>query len=221
MITKLPRWVEFGALLLAFIAGSINAIGLLGLDHQSVSHVSGTATLFGTQLLTSWSTSLHLAGVMLSFFLGSAISGFVLRSSSLKLKRHYEIPLLLESALLLATICLLYKHSNFGDFSAAAACGLQNAMVTTYSGAVVRTTHLTGIITDLGLMFGNYLRGEAINKRKLMLFSYITFGFISGGTVGAYLFKVGSFNALFLPTALCVSIAFYYRTYIKTHPEVE
>ncbi|MPW35600.1 YoaK family protein [Vibrio sp. B1Z05] len=222
MITRLPRWVEYGALLLAFIAGSINAIGLLGLDHQSVSHLSGTATLFGTELFTSSiGQSLHLAGVMGSFFLGAAISGFVLKSSSLKLKRHYEVPLLLEASLLLLTIYLLFNGSDYGDFTAAAACGLQNAMVTTYSGAIVRTTHLTGIITDLGLMLGHYLRGEEVNSRKLMLFIYITLGFILGGSVGAYLYLYNSFYALFMPSILCVIIAFYYRIYIKNHPEIE
>lgn len=222
MITRLPRWVEHGAFLLAFIAGTINAIGLLGIDHQSVSHLSGTATLFGTKLLTSpLSKSLHLAGVIASFFIGSAISGFVLKSSSLKLKRHYEIPLLLEALLIFLTLYLLSTNSGYGDFTASMACGLQNAMVTTYSGAVVRTTHLTGIITDLGLMFGHYLRGETINKRKLVLFSLICLGFIFGGTLGALLFSKVQFHALLMPGSLCVLIALCYRYYVKKHPDVE
>ncbi len=57
-----------------------------------------------------------------------------------------------------------------GQLAASAACGLQNAMATTYSGAIVRSTHLTGIFTDLGLMLGGKLRGNPVDKRKLMLF---------------------------------------------------
>jgi uncharacterized membrane protein YoaK (UPF0700 family) len=45
-------------------------------------------------------------------------------------------------------------------FWASAACGLQNAMVSTYSGAIIRTTHITGTVTDLGAMIGQYLRGH-------------------------------------------------------------
>lgn len=40
MISQLPKWVEFGAFILALVAGYVNAIGLLGFDHQSVSHLS-------------------------------------------------------------------------------------------------------------------------------------------------------------------------------------
>lgn len=50
MITKLPRWVEYGAFLLALLAGTVNAIGLLGFQHQAVSHISGTVTLLGTSI---------------------------------------------------------------------------------------------------------------------------------------------------------------------------
>ena len=52
MISKLPRWVEYGALLLAGLAGSVNAIGLLGFQHQAISHISGTMSLLGSSLLT-------------------------------------------------------------------------------------------------------------------------------------------------------------------------
>ncbi|HAI90280.1 MAG TPA: DUF1275 domain-containing protein, partial [Alcanivorax sp.] len=47
MLTRLPRWVEVGAFLLAFLAGSVNAVGLLGFSHQSVSHLTGTTSLLG------------------------------------------------------------------------------------------------------------------------------------------------------------------------------
>ncbi|MDY6889953.1 MAG: DUF1275 domain-containing protein, partial [Pseudomonadota bacterium] len=47
MLTKLPKWVEYGAFTLAFIAGIVNAIGLLGFEHQAISHLSGSVTLLG------------------------------------------------------------------------------------------------------------------------------------------------------------------------------
>lgn len=60
------------------------------------------------------------------------------------------------------------------------ACGMQNALVTTYSGAVVRTTHLTGLFTDFGIMLGEVLEGKEIDKRRLLLFILIISGFILG-----------------------------------------
>lgn len=79
MISQLPKWVEFGAFILALVAGYVNAIGLLGFDHQSVSHLSGTATLLGTGVYQgSLQNALHLVGVLLSFLAGASIAGFLL-----------------------------------------------------------------------------------------------------------------------------------------------
>jgi len=47
VISRLPPWVETGAFTLAFTAGSVNAVGLLGFSHQAVSHLTGTSTLLG------------------------------------------------------------------------------------------------------------------------------------------------------------------------------
>ncbi|MDX1279915.1 YoaK family protein [Shewanella colwelliana] len=220
MISKLPKWVEAGAFILAFIAGSVNAIGLLGFKHQSVSHLSGTATLVGTQLLNSSYTDLfHLSGIMLSFMLGAALSGALLTGSSLKLGRHYDTLLVIEGLCLLSAIYLLQGGSFYGHYMASAACGLQNALATTYSGAIVRTTHVTGIFTDLGIMLGTTLKGERFDRRKAILFLLIIIGFISGGTFGALLFNQMQFQALAGPALICFILAITYRIYkTKTAP---
>lgn len=189
VISKLPKWIEYGAFVLALVAGCINAIGLLGFEHQSVSHLSGTATLLGTSVLESPAIiSLQLAGVLFSFFLGASLSGYLLHGSTLRLGQHYDTALVVEALLIFGAFWLLSKGSFIGMFAASAACGIQNAMATQYSGAVVRTTHLTGIFTDLGIMLGAFLRGEGFDRRKALLFLIIITGFIAGGTLGAVLF---------------------------------
>jgi uncharacterized membrane protein YoaK (UPF0700 family) len=94
------------------------------------------------------------------------------------------------------SIFFLSNGSLNGHYLASAACGLQNALATTFSGAVIRTTHVTGIFTDFGIMLGAKLRGEEFDKRKGLLFLLIIIGFISGGTFGAYLFSILKFQAL-------------------------
>jgi uncharacterized membrane protein YoaK (UPF0700 family) len=216
LISSLPKWIEYGAFVLAFVAGCINAIGLLGFEHQSVSHVSGTATLIGTSLLTSSAEkTLHLIGILVSFFIGAALSGFMLHGNSLKLGKHYDTALILESCLIFTALYLLSEGSFYGHFAASAACGLQNALATTYSGAIIRTTHLTGIFTDLGLMLGEAFRGEVFDKRKAILFFLIIMGFILGGTFGAYLFDLYNFKALLAPGLICLVLAVAYRMYSK------
>ncbi|OBT07959.1 hypothetical protein A9264_05695 [Vibrio sp. UCD-FRSSP16_10] len=218
MISHLPKWVEMGAFILALVAGFINAIGLLGLEHQAVSHLSGTATLLGISLFdASLIHTVHLLGVIISFMFGSAIAGYLLHGGTLKLGRYYDWVLFLESLCLFSAIGLL-SHNNFsGIYFATIACGLQNAMATTYSGAIIRTTHLTGIFTDLGIMLGGVLKGQALDRRKAKLFTYIIAGFVLGGSMGVYLYREFQFNALLLPAIICFVIAVIYRIYSNQH----
>ncbi|CAM3037994.1 YoaK family protein [Vibrio rarus] len=218
MTSHLPKWVEMGALILALVAGFINAIGLLGFEHQAVSHLSGTATLLGISLFdASLNHILHLLGVLLSFMLGSAIAGYLLHGCTLKLGRYYDWVLFLESASLFIAIWLLSNNLYIGVYFLTIACGLQNAMATTYSGAIIRTTHLTGIFTDLGMMLGKILKGENLDRRKAKLFAYIIIGFILGGSMGVDLYQKYQFTALLLPAVLCFLIAVAYRIYSKQH----
>lgn len=214
MITKLPRWVEYGSFVLALVAGLVNSIGLLGFKHQSISHLSGTATLLGTGVVNSTLIDVfHLFCILFSFLIGASISGYYLRSGALKLGRNYSGLLCLESLFLFGSIYFLTKDSLYGHFLASAACGLQNALATTYSGAVIRTTHVTGIFTDLGIMLGAKLRGEHFDKRKALLFILIIVGFIFGGTLGAYSFSFLNFKALFIPAGICLLLALSYSIY--------
>lgn len=212
MISKLPKWIEYGAFVLALVAGCINAVGLMGFEHQSVSHLSGTATLLGASVLTSsFSSIFHFLGILVSFFLGASLSGFLLHGSALKFGRHYDTALMIEAVLIFTALYFLSQGSFYGHYIASAACGIQNALATTYSGAVIRTTHLTGIFTDLGIMLGSALRGEYFDKRKAILFLLIIAGFVLGGTFGAYLFSLFRFNALVAPGSICVVLALIYR----------
>ncbi|TBW58435.1 DUF1275 domain-containing protein [Marinobacter halodurans] len=216
MVSRLPRWVEYGAFVLALTAGCINAIGLLGVSHQALSHLSGTATSVGTSLAAFDLTgALLLVGVLVSFLLGAALSGFMLSGQSLELGRHYDSLLVIEGLLLMAAIYLLENGHFLGACLASAACGTQNALVTTYSGAVVRTTHVTGIFTDLGLMLGSALRGEGFDRRKAILFLLIISGFIVGGGAGARLYQSLHFFALAAPAATCLVLAVSYRIYSR------
>lgn len=214
MISRLPRWVEYGAFALAALAGIVNAVGLLGFQHQSVSHLSGTATQLGTDIAALSPGSLHLIGILVAFLLGAMLSGFLVASASLKLGRHYDSLLVIEGLLLATAIAFLLQESFIGHYFASAACGVQNALASRYSGAIVRTTHMTGIVTDLGLMLGSTLRGEPFDRRAGLLFVLILAGFILGGVAGALLFSAWGVMALAVPAGMCFVLAGMYRLYL-------
>lgn len=203
MISKLPRWVWSGAWALAFVAGIVNVVGLLGFEHQAVTHLTGTTSMFAAALAgRDGAAALHLAGIIGSFVAGTVMSGFLIQDSTLRLGRRYGVALFLESLLLCGAVPLLKHNSILGVYFASCACGLQNAMVSTYSGAVVRTTHLSGMFTDLGIFLGHALRGLPVDWLRVRLCFLIISGFLCGGVAGTVAFHRLSYAALFIPGGL-------------------
>ena len=208
MTKRLPNWVEWGAWLLAFTAGGINAVGLLSFEHQAISHVTGSVSWLGLELARGeGGAALHLALVVLVFFLGAAVSGALLEDSTLRLGRRYGVCLLLEAAVLTAALRGVGHDAPSAALWASAACGVQNAMVSTYSGAVIRTTHVTGIVTDLGLALGHWLRRLPVDGRRVRLHLLVLAGFVSGAVAGAAAWLQWGFAALWGPVLICVALA--------------
>lgn len=214
MIGKLPRWVIFGGGVLAFIAGMINAIGYLGFRHQAVTHMTGNTSLFGIAAGQGEMVDvLHFGGMLLAFALGCALSGLVVGDSALRLGRRYGVALSIESILLFATVPLLHAQSDYGLWLAAVACGLQNAMAGTFSGAVVRTSHMSGIVTDLGTFFGQWLRGIRIDMRRVRLYGVLFAGFLCGGVASALLYPRWQERTLLAPAVLTGIVGIAYVIY--------
>jgi uncharacterized membrane protein YoaK (UPF0700 family) len=164
MISKLPRWVWAGAWVLAFIAGMVNVVGFLSFKHQAVTHLTGTTSMLAAAVAQlDYADMRHFAAAIGSFLAGTVISGFIIQDSTLQLGHRYGVALLLESVLLCGAVPLITHGSDFGFYSAACACGLQNAMMSTFSGAVVRTTHISGMFTDLGIFLGRPARAPVLS----------------------------------------------------------
>ena len=214
MGVALPRWVWVGAGLLACVAGMVNVVGYLGFEHQAITHLTGTTTLLGEAVAKRDLRAIsHLAGVILAFMAGAALSGMIIQDSTLRLGRRYGIALGLESLLLFAAIPRFRHGQLAGALLAAMACGLQNAMATTYSGAVIRTSHLSGMFTDLGIGLGHAIRGMPLQKRRLLLCGLIISGFFTGAVLGALLFVRFSYAALMVPAVVTGSIGLGYAVY--------
>ncbi|HWL51859.1 MAG TPA: YoaK family protein [Chthoniobacteraceae bacterium] len=214
MISRLPRWVWGGAGVLAFIAGMINVVGFLGMEHQGITHLTGTASMFGVALSELRpDRSFHFLGILSAFVAGAVLSGFLLADSTLRLGRRYGAALFLETILLVLAVPLLSSHHLAGDYLASCAAGLQNAMASTYSGSVVRTTHLTGMFTDIGIALGQFFRGIRTDRLRLLLYGIIVGSFIAGGAAGAVIFRHFGYRTLLVPAALTGLAALGYTVY--------
>lgn len=220
MAERLATWVWVGAAALACVAGIVNVVGYLGFQHQAITHLTGNTSLLGAALVAGErGAALQLSGVILAFVVGAALSGLIIQDSTLRLGRRYGVVLSIESLLLLAAVPLFQRSHMAGPLVAAMACGLQNAMATTYSGAVVRTSHVSGMFTDLGIMLGHAVRGMPLAQRRLALSVLVISCFFLGGLLGAVLFASYDYRALYLPAAVTgiAGVAYFlYRQWQRT-----
>lgn len=198
-----PAWVYLGGLVLTVIAGAINAVGFLGAHRQALSHMTGSVTVVGMELVQArFTIALHAFLILGSFFVGCLISGTIIRQATLRLGRRYGVVLTLESVALFLAVYFLRRGAHTGDYLAALGCGLQNAMVTSYSGATMRTTHMTGMVTDLGIACGHFLRGERVDWCRFKLYGVLFSGFFVGGVIGTLGYGQFGYDTLFFPAAL-------------------
>lgn len=206
---------------LAFVAGAANAGGFLAVG-QYTSHMSGIVSSLADNL-TLGEINAVVTGLssLLSFLFGAATSAMVINwGRRRQMHSLYAMPLMLEATLL---ICFGLIGTNleahrvlFVPVTVCLLCyvmGLQNAMITKISKAEIRTTHVTGLVTDIGIELGKLFywnlgdaaaaTGGAIraDREKLRLLGSLLLSFLAGGLTGAIGFKHLGFVAT-IPLAI-------------------
>ena len=193
--------------LLAFNAGAINAGGFLVVGMYT-SHMTGFASMISDMLvLGSFTVAIGAAGALLAFVAGAACTAVLVNwARQNHLRSAYALPLLLEAGLLLVFGLLGATLNRQTPFAVpltvlvlAFTMGLQNALVSKISASQIRTTHMTGVITDMGIELGKlfYWNQGArppelqvrANRIKLRLYAMLLGAFMAGGVVGAAGFK--------------------------------
>eukprot|EP01113_Clastostelium_recurvatum_P028708 TRINITY_DN3468_c0_g1_i1.p1 TRINITY_DN3468_c0_g1~~TRINITY_DN3468_c0_g1_i1.p1 ORF type:complete len:310 (+),score=69.98 TRINITY_DN3468_c0_g1_i1:95-1024(+) len=232
-----------GGALMAVHSGFINACFLVEGLSMAVSYMTGTVARIGIAAVSNeYDRALWSFCLVSSFMTGSLITGFLVGTEKFKMRPAYGIVLIIESTLLILASVVLEntEKERFTDIKAwkylymlpALACGMQNAMCTTFSGAVIRTTHMTGISTDIGIIIGQYLRRyfgfshkKDVEVWKLFVFIPLWIGFLVGGALGTVLIKSFGleFYALLIPATTLgitgISIVVYYFAF--TQPKIK
>ena len=158
------------ASLLSFVAGMVNVAGFLSVQRLTT-NVTGHFAFFVDEVFKlHFSESFIYFLYILFFFLGSFVSNLLVEIITRKNERYiYVIPTIIESIILftigLIGHNLIAKNANFIALSLLFAMGLQNSLVTRISGAIVRTTHLTGLFTDLGIELSQLFFYKAKEKQ--------------------------------------------------------
>lgn len=208
----LRRFVMISVSVLSAVAGFINSTLLTELIYP-VSHVSGSFTHFSMDLVTGNLRELEqLLLILLGFFGGAILGGATIGGTQTETGRRYGGVLLIEAGLLATSALLGGQHSIGATGAAAAACGLQNAMFSNYRGLVLRTTHFTGTLTDLGVLIGRSSHRTADVWHASVL-TLTMMAFVLGGVVGArYALNDGT-GALWYPAAVCAVLGTAYFSY--------
>jgi uncharacterized membrane protein YoaK (UPF0700 family) len=208
--------------LLAFVAGAVNAGGFFAVG-QYTSHMSGVVSALADNAALG-EMGLIMAGLasLAAFFLGAATSAVLINWG----RRHgahscYALPLILEALLLLAFGLMGARLAAHGHVAATVGLlcfvmGLQNAIVTKVSRAEIRTTHVTGLVTDIGIELGKlfYWNGNApaadrvrADRGRLRLLGSLLALFLAGGLAGAFGFKYLGFIATVPLAVVLLSMA--------------
>ncbi|SFE84673.1 Uncharacterized membrane protein YoaK, UPF0700 family [Chitinophaga sp. CF118] len=207
------------AVLLCSTAGMVNAAGFFAFAVLTT-NVTGHAALLAQKLATGDLRSVRMVGLWLLLFLaGAFFSSFCIGKVGRNRKHAHTVPIIIEIVILIliGTFGYTYDQSiiktEYFAGSLLFAMGLQNALVSTVSGSVVRTTHLTGMFTDLGIDLYTVISVPRKNRfvvgRKIMLRLVIIFFFLMGGIIGGYTFLHLKYYTFYLPAGILVITIFY------------
>ena len=223
---RVPATNRLLGLLLAFNAGAINAGGFLVLGRYT-SHMTGFASqLADSTVLGQGELALNAIGAILAFVAGAAVCALLVNWGR-QHRRHgvYALPLLLEAGLMvlfgwLGAATLTWRTPFAVPLTVlllAFMMGLQNAVGSKTSGGSIRTTHMTGNVTDLGMELGKMLywnaaaagssRAVRVDRRRLAMSAGLVGMFVLGGIAGAFGFKVVGFVCVVPLALLLIAIA--------------
>jgi len=211
-------------IILAIVAGALNAGGYLAIN-QYTSHMTGMVSMFADQLvLGNFDLVTVAAGSWLAFVMGAACTAAMVSYGNRRDHSHvFARPLLLEAVLILifGSIGGTLEQRELAEVSLAVillcfTMGLQNALITKVSRAEIRTTHITGLTTDLGIELGklfywNRTNRDAMhpailaNRDKLRIHFLLIGAFLLGGIAGAMGFKYLGFVSA-IPLALALAL---------------
>ncbi|WP_205954604.1 YoaK family protein [Pantoea stewartii] len=199
------------ALALATTAGILNAMAL-GAFGFFPSHMSGNTSQISTEVFTSdFDSLIFLAGLIMAFVVGCTSARLFIIAGERRKIRTVFCQIILAEGIALTSASLFEKMFYSPEYNGevllmlAFLMGLHNATSTQLSNGRVRSTHITGTLTDAGIALGTYVssfvsRAEPCDRRfaQKQLHTHLTtvFSFLSGCIVGLILFKAYAFNAM-------------------------
>ena len=234
------------AIALSWVGGYANVVVLIHTG-MTVSHVTGNATHLGQLFVEGrWTTAALTAFLPVCFLIGAMLAGVAEQFAVRRRQRLvYVLPVAIEAALLaLLSFLIVWQDAHATDATprswrsgafylvtgiGSLAMGLQNATITRISGAAVRTTHLTGVVTDVGLELAAWLahvydrirgrRAPRPSARRVALLGAIAASFVVGVVVGTFVYETFPGLALVPPALFLLALVRAARVDVESSVE--
>lgn len=216
-VDPLMPLVIFSGVVLAGCAGMVNAIAFETAE-TLVSHVTGTVSKVSLHAVGEHADAGKMVLIVTFFVSGSMISGCMIKKSAVKMAyMGYGLAMTSSSLLLVLSLILFNASKDVAVYLLCVACGLQNVIMSSYTGSVIRTTHMTGIVTDIGLIVGRHISGfvkrrccrrihfadeEPGEVRKLVLLLLLLLSFLIGVAAGSGLAQALHEISLLVPAII-------------------
>ena len=217
--TRTPKHNLGIASLLSFVAGLVNVVGFFSVQ-KLTTNVTGHFAFFVDEVFKlNFENAFHLALFVFFFFLGAFSANFMVETySRIRESETYIFPIVTE-AIILGVIAfagnyLIKEDPDIIAYSLLFAMGMQNSLVTSISKSIVRTTHLTGLFTDMGIEFSQlFFYKDQFHKRRLIksikLRLTIISMFLVGGVTGGILFEHYGIESLILGSVILLGGLLY------------
>ena len=206
------------ASLLSIVAGMVNITGVLSIQTLTT-NVTGHFAFFAQEFVgTDYRRALIYILYIFFFLLGAFVCGFLVEAVLRKKPDiSHAAPMFLEMTILILVAFTGYGYTLNAEwiaFGLLFSMGLQNALVTRISNATVRTTHLTGLFTDLGIELSQiFFYRDPDESRKLKRSIYlrmvIILFFFLGCVLGGFLFNEYNLKALIFAAGFLVLALMY------------
>ncbi len=218
------RWLAAG---LAFTAGMVNSVGFLAVSVYT-SHMTGLVSMAADEIVLGGHYFAFLAALGVVSFISGAMACALLFNWGRRNRHISKFALILwVEALAILLVGLLADRSQEAGLVwlivmvLAWIMGLQNGLITKVTDAQIRTTHVTGMVTDIGIELGKWVyRNPADDPDpvvphlpRLKLHVTLVGMFFLGGVFGALLGTWIGFYTV-LPAAGILLILAFYPVYV-------
>lgn len=217
--TRTPKHNLGIASLLSYVAGLVNVVGFFAVQRLTT-NVTGHFAFFVDEVFKlNFTTASHFALFVFFFLFGAFFANFIVETySRIRENKTYVLPIITEVIVLVIIAftgnSLIKTNPDVIAYSLLFAMGMQNSLVTSISKSIVRTTHLTGLFTDMGIEFSQlFFYKDQIHKRRLLksirLRLNIIIMFFFGGLSGGVLYEHFGIHTLLLGAIILLGGLFY------------